>query len=118
MTKNPAPKKHRLKHNYDGDGGRRINIWVPERYLRTLDDIENNSRFFQLALEQCVGIMAWALLKDRQPEKYYDTEKYEDLIDPFNAKYPLDPLTKKRKDIERIKRENSTNSPRSNRELW
>lgn len=78
--------------------------------------LENLSKFVQIALSEAVGVMQFALMKEARPDIYYDVNKFEDLIDEYNAAYPADPLTKARKE----KREaaewlkNSQNEP----ELW
>lgn len=77
--------------------GKRINIWVPGRQLEVARQIENLSQFIQLALDQAPDIMAWAILHDRHPQKYPIKRKnMEDVVDIFNERYPLDPLTQKR----------------------
>lgn len=77
--------------------GKRVNIWIPGKQLAIAKQIENLSQFFQLSLDQAPGIMAWAILHDKHPEKYpLNTKKLEDVVDEFNEKYPLDPLTQKR----------------------
>lgn len=76
--------------------GKRVNVWIPERQLETAEQIENFSNFIQIALDNAADIMAWAILKDVDPKKYNTGREVGDVIDEFNAKYPLDPLTKKR----------------------
>lgn len=91
--------------------GKRHNIWIPERYAELWAEIENNSKFVQLALDQAAGIIAWGLLKKENPDKYAldETPEPEELKE-FNEAFPLDPLTKQR--IESSP--NSANKP----ELW
>lgn len=90
--------------------GKRVNIWLPEKQLKTAVQIDNLSNFFQIALDMAPDIMAWAMLKDLDP-KYNTNKQLEDVIDDFNAKYPQNELTQKR---------NGTwpkNSP-NKQELW
>lgn len=76
--------------------GRRINVWVPPAQIERVEEIENVSRFFQLCLDNAGSIMAWAILRGVDPKKYQPMSEFEDVIDEFNEKYPLDPLTQKR----------------------
>lgn len=55
--------------------------------------------------------MAWAILKEKDPEKYKDKEKIEDVVDEFNQTFPVDDLTAKRQDKWQ---QNSASKP----ELW
>jgi len=74
--------------------GKRINIWMPERHLKILADIENKSQFFQLAVEQAAGIMALDIIKKEKglTQAPPTPEQYEQ----WNKDHPLDPLTAKR----------------------
>lgn len=76
--------------------GRRVNVWIPPKQLETAEQIDNLSQFIQIALDNAPDIMAWAILREVQPEKYESGKKLEDVVDEFNKKYPLDPLTAKR----------------------
>ena len=76
--------------------GKRVNVWIPEKYLETAELIDNLSKFLQIALDQAPNIMAWAILEDIDPEKFKVRKKIDDVIDKYNKKYPLDPLTQKR----------------------
>lgn len=98
--------------------GRRVNAWITEKQMPILSQIENQSKFFQLALDNAVGIMAWAIMKERAPHAYYDTEKIEDVVGEYNEKFPLDPLTKKRYENARTDRSDEADSPRADTELW
>jgi hypothetical protein len=71
---------------------------VKSRNFRTWDEIENKSAFLQLCIDNAVDIMAWDILKKADPEQYdIPQEKpYEEIVEEFNAKHPLDPLTAKR----------------------
>lgn len=91
--------------------GKRVNIWIPEKQLKIAADIDNLSSFVQLALDQAPSIMAWAILKQKYPEKYYENKKFEDHIDAFNDIYPKNELTKLR-DPEWNK------TYRNNQEIW
>jgi hypothetical protein len=85
-----ALHKEALKH------GKRVNLWIPGKQLETAMQIENISKFFQIALDNAADIMAWAILKEYEPKKYDTGRKTEDVIDEFNKKYPVNPLTAKR----------------------
>lgn len=99
--------------------GRRVNLWVPERLLDRYYSIENHSKFLQTALESAFGIMTFAILKQRAPEQYYEAGKWEEVVDEFNEKFPLDPLTKQRMEHnERVERAQSGDSSQPNPELW
>lgn len=78
--------------------GKRVNVWIPPAQLPMAIQIENLSKFVQIALDNAPDIMAWAILRDVKPEKYHPLHSIDepDLLDNFNKKYPLDPLTKKR----------------------
>lgn len=76
--------------------GKRVNVWIPHKQMETAAQIENLSNFFQIALDNAADIMAWAILRDVEPQKYNTGRKVEEVIDEFNEKYPLDPLTAKR----------------------
>lgn len=76
--------------------GKRINIWMPERSLKILDQIENKSNFFQMALEQAAGIMAFDIIATEKG--LTPAEPTDEQLRDFNTKYPLDPLTAKRID--------------------
>lgn len=76
--------------------GKRINIWIPKRHQKILDQIENKSNFFQMALEQAAGIMAFDIIaKEKGLTPATPTAEQ---VQDFNTKYPLDPLTAKRID--------------------
>ena len=74
--------------------GKRINIWVPERYLKVLDQIENKSQFFQMAIDQAAGIMAIDIIKKEKQLK--QNPPTPEAIAQWNTDHPLDPLTAKR----------------------
>ena len=76
--------------------GRRVNIYILQRQLKTSDEIDNLSNFFQICLDIAPDIMAWAMLRERDPKKYNTGRKFEDHIKPFNDTYPQDKLTQKR----------------------
>jgi len=76
--------------------GKRINVWVPGEQLKEAEQIENVSRFFQICLDNAGDIMTWAILRSIEPQKYHPLHEFDDVIDDFNKKYPLDPLTAKR----------------------
>lgn len=76
--------------------GKRVNIWIPPAQIERAEEIENLSRFFQLCLDNAADIMAWAILRSVEPKKYHPTHEFDAIIDEFNEKYPLDPLTQKR----------------------
>lgn len=99
--------------------GERVNIWIPKRYLKDWHELENKSAFVQLCLDDMVGIMAWAILKKSDPEKYtrpIDKNPPPNLTQDFNKAYPLDSLTKKRTQKGKTDtcKTNSLNRP----ELW
>lgn len=83
----------RLKHKR---AGKRVNVWLLGRQLKTHKQIENYSAFSQICLDNAADIMAWAILQDVDPKTYHNDKKLEDVVDEFNQKYPLDELTQKR----------------------
>lgn len=91
--------------------GKRVNVWIPDSQMKTAVQIDNLSNFFQLALDQAADIMAWAILKDKDAEKYDTGRKIEDVKEEYNEKYPQNELTQKR---------NGTwhKNSQSERELW
>lgn len=76
--------------------GKRVNVWIPEKQLKTAVQIENLSNFIQIALDNAADIMAWAILRNADPKVYKENHKLEDVIEPFNEKYPQNELTQKR----------------------
>lgn len=76
--------------------GIRINVWIPPKQRSVAVEILNLSKFFQICLDSAPDIMAWAILRDVQPEKYQPLHTLDEQLDAFNEKYPLDPLTAKR----------------------
>ncbi len=76
--------------------GKRVNLWIPDKQMEMAAQIDNLSSFLQIALDNAVDIMAWAILRDIQPQKYNTGRKLEDVIDNFNEKYPQNELTQKR----------------------
>lgn len=76
--------------------GKRVNVYIPGPQREVAVQIENLSAFIQIALDSAPDIMAWALLHDINPKVYDTGRKLETVIDEFNEKYPLDPLTQKR----------------------
>lgn len=98
------PKKHYK-------GGVRVNIWIPERYRSIWEQMENGSKFVQIALDDAVGIMTWAILKQTDPEKYVrpvDKKTVEEVAPEFNKRFPHDPITAKRI---KLTLENDTQTP-------
>lgn len=100
--------------------GERVNIWIPKRYRKSWDELENKSAFVQLCLDDMIGIMMWAILKKEDPEKYHrktDDNPPPHLTENFNKAYPLDPMTKKR--MQKGKKQTWPQTPSPNRqELW
>jgi hypothetical protein len=89
----PRPKRY--------EDGSRVSVWIPKRYRKVWDEIENKSAFVQLTLDDIVGIMTWAILKKEDPAKYHtsiDEKPIAEVLPDFNRLYPLDPLTQKRID--------------------
>lgn len=79
--------------------GIRVNIWIPQRHRHIWDEIENGSKFVQIALDDAVGIMTWAILKESDPELYQrpvDKIPIEEVAPNFNKAFPHDPITAKR----------------------
>ena len=76
--------------------GKRVNVWIPDHQMKTAVQIDNLSSFLQIALDNAADIMAWAILRDVQPQKYNTGRKIETVIDEFNEKYPQNELTQKR----------------------
>ncbi len=72
----------------------RVNVYIPTELLPLAGMIENFSAFVQIALEQAPDIMTFAILHEKDPKKYHYRRKIEEVIDPFNKKYPLDPRNK------------------------
>lgn len=74
--------------------GKRVNIYLPLDSLAIAKDIDNLSEFFQVALRQAAGIMAFDIIKkQRGAEQPLPTQEQ---YDTFNQDHPLDPLTAKR----------------------
>jgi hypothetical protein len=74
--------------------GKRINIWIPERHLKTLNQIDNKSQFFQMAIEQAAGIMGLDIIKREKGLKQPGPTPEQ--IEIWNKNHPLDPLTARR----------------------
>ena len=75
--------------------------------------LENKSKFLQIALDDAIGIMTWALMREKHPEQYKANVKPVDEVVPeFNARFPIDRLSASRKDVSWP--ENSAKNP----ELW
>lgn len=83
----------RLKYK---KASKRTHIYIPDRQMKTAVQIENLSKFVQIALDNAADIMAWAILRGYDPTKYNTGRKIEDVVDEFNEKYPLNDLTLKR----------------------
>lgn len=67
---------------------------MPERHLAILNQIENKSQFFQMAVEQAAGIMALDIIKkEKQLQQKPPTPEQ---VAEWNKNHPLDPLTAKR----------------------
>lgn len=94
-----------------GMEGKRISVWIPPAQLKMAKEIENFSKFVQIAVDQAIDIMAWAMLKEYDPKKYHINHDDDKVLSEFNQKYPLDPLTAKRM---KKWRKNSPKPP----ELW
>ena len=96
--------------------GIRISVWIPPKQRQTAIEIENLSRFFQICLDRAPDIMAWAILREVRPEMYDSGRKLESVIDEFNKKNPLDPLTAKRlgKNVSRTQPGNDSSNNQSN----
>lgn len=94
--------------------GRRISAYIPAKLLATWDDIDNKSNFIQIALEDAVGIMTWAIMRENNPEKFHKNDKpIETVLPEFNKKFPLDPLT-----ANRLGKESWPKTSQSEQELW
>lgn len=91
--------------------GKRVCLWIPDKQMKTAVQIENLSKFLQIALDNASDIMAWAILREYDPTKYNTGRKVEDVVDEFNEKYPHNQLTQKRNGTWP---KNSPNKP----ELW
>lgn len=76
--------------------GKRVNVWIPDRQMKTAAQIDNLSNFFQIALDGAADIMAWAILMKSDSEKYNTGRQIEEVVDEFNEKYPQNELTRKR----------------------
>lgn len=76
--------------------GKRVNVYIPGKQMETAVQIDNLSKFFQICLDNAADIMAWAILNNVDPEKYKPFKELDDVVDDFNRRYPLDPLTQKR----------------------
>lgn len=103
--------------------GIRVNVWIPKEYRERWHELENNSKFVQLCLDEMVGIMTWSILKASDPPKYHrpqDDVNPLEVIPEFNEKFPLDPMTKRRMEKNKKVEEKEwppTPSP-SRHELW
>lgn len=76
--------------------GKRVHVYLPPHHLEIAGQIENLSGFLQICLDQASDIMAWAILNKADPKKYHARKKLNEVIDEYNEKFPLDPLTQKR----------------------
>ncbi len=83
----------RLKYK---KAGKRVNVWIPAHQMKLAQDIDNLSEFFQIALDNAADIMAWAILRDVEPQRFNTGRKVEDVIDEYNKQHPLNELTQKR----------------------
>jgi hypothetical protein len=107
-------KRRRPKWKKPKEGkGKKVVVWLTPDVVDIYHQIENKSAFFQIALREAVGVMTWALMKEAEPEKYYNTVKLEDVIDDYNVAHPVDPLTKARQEKKNW-RESSQKKP----EIW
>lgn len=69
---------------------------MPDKQMKTAIQIDNLSKFMQIALDNAADIMAWAILKEYDPTQYNIGRKVEEIAPQFNEKYPQNPLTQKR----------------------
>lgn len=76
--------------------GKRVCLWIPHRQMETAIQIENLSKFLQIALDNAADIMAWAILKEYDPQKYNTGKEFGKVIDKYNDRYPQNELTAKR----------------------
>lgn len=76
--------------------GKRVNVWIPANQMKTAAQIDNLSEFIQIALDNAADIMAWAILRDIQPDRFNTGRKLETVIDEYNEKHPQNELTQKR----------------------
>ncbi len=76
--------------------GKPVNVWILDRQFETHSLIDNFSNFVQICIDIAPDIMAWAILNDADPKTYDTHRKLEEVLDKYNEKYPLDPLTAKR----------------------
>lgn len=104
IPKHPKPKHLRSSVVGASIGPKHRKIW---------DQIENKSAFLQLCLEGASSIMAWAILRDRDPDKYPEPKHPPDTLQKFNERFPSNDLTKIRRG-KKPSPENSKNPP----ELW
>jgi hypothetical protein len=103
--------------------GKNVNLWIRSENFETYKMIENKSRFFQIALDEAVGIMTWALLKKKDPKKYYDTHRpLEEVASEFNDWFPAERMTKirmeKAKEKERVDKEKWHKTSAPKQDLW
>lgn len=75
---------------------KRVNVYIHGDNMKTAEEIDNLSEFFNLALILAADLMAWAILQKHDPLTYYSTKKTKELVDKYNKKYPLDSRTAKR----------------------
>lgn len=76
--------------------GKRVHLWIPDHQMQTAVQIDNLSKFLQIALDNAADIMAWAILKGYDPIKYDSGKTVENVVDKFNERYPQNELTAKR----------------------
>lgn len=96
--------------------GKIVTIWLDAEHMKLWNDLRNKSAFVQLCLENAAAIMAWDILRKKNPEKYQDhNPPVEESIDEYNALHPLDPLTEQR--LEKEPTEWPKTYP-NNQELW
>jgi len=98
--------------------GKRYTLWVPARLIETIEELDNKSKFLQIALDQCIGIMQFDIMKKRLPEVYKEPKEVEGEKELYNQLNPLDDLTKKRKPYAKTEPTQPRPSSDEDSELW
>ena len=74
----------------------RINVYLRDPQIKMASQIDNYSAFVQIATDNAIDIMAWAILKQYNPKKYHIEHDKKKVIAEFNKKFPKDPLFNKK----------------------
>lgn len=65
-----------------------VKVYLPNKQLKVFVMLENPAAFMKLCIDNAAGIMAWDILKKRDPKKYYDIDRLEDVLPAYNDENP------------------------------